>query len=95
MQSSGKNIPKTTSKADSFQQRKWIWRKPSKNAKATAGKVFKSKITKRQLVDVMITKGPLDDFVNGDKKRKQLMEGSEAQNNKPEVVLAGQHHLPQ
>ncbi|XP_058784594.1 uncharacterized protein LOC131659420 [Vicia villosa] len=76
-------------------QKKWTRRKPSKTSGSTLVKASKPKITKRQLVDVMISEGPLDELVNGDKKRKQAFEGSDIPDNFPEVVLESQHRLPQ
>ncbi|CAK8539852.1 unnamed protein product [Lathyrus sativus] len=77
------------------QKRKWTKRKNTKNAKIEVRKVVKPKFTKRKLVDVMITEGPIEVYEAGDKKRKQLVTEIEGHTKQPEVVLEDQHCLSQ
>lgn len=51
--------------------------------------------TKRQLVDVMITEGTIEDCLSGEKKRRHKDVNPEIPNSLPEVVLETQHLLQQ
>ncbi|XP_058726827.1 uncharacterized protein LOC131598223 [Vicia villosa] len=95
MLSTNKHSPNEAPKAGEEQLRKWTRRKPTKQSKVNSGKASKPKIGKRQLVDVMITEGPLDEYVNGDKKRKQAEVEGNHQRLETEVVLDDQHRLHQ
>ncbi|CAK8567291.1 unnamed protein product [Lathyrus sativus] len=77
------------------QNRKWTRRKTTKEVKSGSGKTVKPKLVKRQLVDVMITEGPIEKGILGEKKRKQTATVSEGHNLLTEVVLDDQHRLPQ
>ncbi|CAK8538274.1 unnamed protein product [Lathyrus sativus] len=86
---------KTIANKDGVQKRKLTRRKTTKDVKTDGGKTVKSKLAKRQIMDVVITKGPIEEGVLGEKKRKQNAARSECYNILPEVVLDDQHRLPQ
>ncbi|CAK8571739.1 unnamed protein product [Lathyrus sativus] len=75
------------------QKCKWTRRENTKNMKLETSKIVKPKFTKRQLVDVMITEGPIEGCATGDKKRKQLVNEIEGHTKQSEVVLKDQHRL--
>ncbi|XP_058752316.1 uncharacterized protein LOC131625473 [Vicia villosa] len=79
------------SKEKGTQQKKWSRKKVGKKLAGdqNAKKAFEA--TKRQLVDVMITEGPIERIGASGKKRRQSSEADDL----PEVVLEDQHRLPQ
>ncbi|CAK8563176.1 unnamed protein product [Lathyrus sativus] len=76
-----------------IQNRKWNRRKIVKNGEVAPAKTQKPNNFKRQLVDVMITEGLIEDCGVGENKQKQTEVGSDFLINQPEVVLDGQHRL--
>ncbi|XP_058784267.1 uncharacterized protein LOC131659014 [Vicia villosa] len=90
-----KSLPVATTTEGGVQKRKWIRRKPSKSLKNAGPKTTKPRSTKRQLVDVMVVEGNLEELGVGDKKRKQVAGDDKNLNIEPEVVLADQHRLHQ
>ncbi|XP_058755793.1 uncharacterized protein LOC131629007 [Vicia villosa] len=74
-------------------KRKWIRRKSVKKTVIDQQKAAEWELSKRQLIDVMVTDGALEDC--GEKKRKQIQEEDKTNANRPEVVLGDQHCLPQ
>ncbi|XP_058733973.1 uncharacterized protein LOC131605657 [Vicia villosa] len=77
------------------QRRKWIRRKSTKKHMSNKQKEKAIESSKRQLVDVMITEGTIEDCMSGEKKRRQEEAAPETTNLLPEVVLDTQHRLQQ
>ncbi|XP_058727213.1 uncharacterized protein LOC131598649 [Vicia villosa] len=76
-------------------KRKWVRKKGERRNKVSSKKTLEHENSKRQLVDVMIVDGSVEDCGSGEKKRRQVAESDPNLTPLPEVVLEAQHRLSQ
>ncbi|XP_058746709.1 uncharacterized protein LOC131619652 [Vicia villosa] len=76
-------------------KKKWVRRKNIKTGNNSQGRRKLVENSKRQLIDVMITEGPIEACGSGEKKRKQESTEEAQKTVLPEVVLETQHRLSQ
>ncbi|XP_058754368.1 uncharacterized protein LOC131627544 [Vicia villosa] len=76
-------------------RKKWIRKKGVKKIQGTQSKNGTVEHSKRQLIDVMITEGPVEACGSGEKKRRQDSTMEDQKLLLPEVVLEDQHRLSQ
>lgn len=79
----------TQSKSNTMQRRKWVRKKNTSKGAGSQGLVRSLEHSKRQLVDVMITEGPVEACGSGEKKRRHESKAEEVRQNLPEMVLEG------
>ncbi|XP_058748651.1 uncharacterized protein LOC131621633 [Vicia villosa] len=82
-------------KVSGRKKKKWTRRQPSRKREAINTEKLEVEIGKRQLVDVMITEGEVEECGSGEKKRKGQSAMETSLQKSPEVVLDGQHRLGQ
>lgn len=87
----GSVLPKSTE----AQKRKWVRKKGVKKQGSTQKKEKEIESSKRQLIDVMITEGYIEECGSGEKKRNQNLANYALLNLLPEAVLDDQHCLEQ
>ncbi|XP_058783267.1 uncharacterized protein LOC131657939 [Vicia villosa] len=87
--------PMTKTDSAGTKPRKWIRKKNVKRAGNSSQSNKALEVGKRQLVEVQIMEGSVEDMGIGDRKRRQVGDKEKTQETRPEVVLVDQHRLPQ
>lgn len=90
------DIGKTETKANTRKKRGWVRQTNSRKQKPSKEqKVLAKETGKRQLVEVQISEGNIEDVMGGEKKRRHDVEMIDSSSQKVEVVLDDQHHRVQ